>query len=256
MNTFGLKLEGKDLLPSKLSVHELTDLLLAVERAVVKTAIHLQPGLDEEQAVISLVEIAEGSTSLQFASALPATTTAFQRIGQAISSRSYTELPSVTIDALREIHKYSQERQALIGFYLYENSQRTRLAEIRFDVDLNLPLINRVRSNTVIYGRLTRVGGNPPKARITQLNGEAISCFVSEQLAKRIGNRLYEVIGLAGEAEWDADDYSLLYFKANDITPYEETAIKAAIKELRESAGPAWDRVKDVNAYIEELRRG
>lgn len=256
MNTFGLKLEGKDLLPSKLSIHELTELLLAFERAVVKTAIHLKPGLDEEQAVISLIGISEGSTSLQFASALPEATTAFQQIGQAISLRSYTELPSVTIEALREIHKYSQEKQAFISFYLYENSHRIRLAEIRFDVDLNLPLINRVRGNTVIYGRLTRVGGNPPKARITQLNGEAISCFVSEQLAKRIGNRLYEVIGLAGEAEWDADDYSLLYFKANDITPYEETPVKMAIRELRESAGPAWDRIKDVNAYIEELRRG
>jgi len=256
MNTFELKLEGKNLVPSELSVHELTDLLLAVERAVVKTAIHLQEGLDEEQAVVSLVSIAAGSTSLRFASALPATTTAFARIGQAISSRVYTDLPSHTIEALREIYDYSLERQAVIGFYSHENSHSTLLAEIRSDVDLNLPLINVVRGNTVVYGRLTRIGGNPPKARITQLNGEAISCFVSEQLAKRIGNRLYEVIGLAGDAKWDADDYSLLNFKASEITPYEETPVKQAVKELRESAGLAWQDVKDVNGFIDELRRG
>lgn len=256
MNTFELKLQGKDLVPSELSIHELTDLLLAVERAVVKTAIHNERGLDEDEAIVSLVGIAEGSTSLRFASALPATLTAFLQIGTAISTRSYTNLPSPAIEALREIYRYSEERQAVIGFYAYDNSHSRQLAEIRPDVDLNLPLVDIVRGNTVVHGKLTRVGGNPPKARLKLLNGEAISCFVSEQLAKRIGNRLYEVIGLAGEAKWDAGDYSLLSFKANDITLYEESTLQQAVKELRESAGAAWQDVPDVNAFIDELRRG
>ena len=255
MKTFELKLQGKDLVPSELSVHELTDLLLAVERAVVKTAIHNEQSLDEDEATISLVGIAEGSTSLRFASALPATTTAFLQIGNAISTRSYADLPSATIDALREIYEYSEQREAVIGFYSSDNSHSHLLAEIRSDVDLKLPLVDIVRGTTTVYGKLTRVGGNPPKARLKLLDGEAISCFVSERLAKRIGNRLYEVIGLAGEAKWDADDYALLSFKAHDITLYEESTLQQAIKELKESAGTAWQDVKDVNAFIDELRR-
>jgi hypothetical protein len=255
MKTFELKLQGKDLVPSELSVHELTDLLLAIERAVVKTALHSQQGLDEDETYIALVGVAEGSTTLRFTSALPATSNAFLQIGNALSSRSYSELPSPAIEALREISDYSEEREAIIGFYSSDNSHPHLLAEIRPDVDLKLPLVDVVHGTTTVYGKLTRVGGNPPKARITLLNGEAISCFVSEKLAKRIGNRLYEVIGLSGDAKWDADDYALLSFKAHDIAPYEETTLQQAVKELKESAGSAWQNVKDVNAFIDELRR-
>lgn len=254
MSTFELKIEGKDLVPSQLSIHELTDLLLAIERAVVKTAIHAEHGLDEDEAVVSLVDIGEGSTRLRFASEMPATTTAFVILSRAIADRSYANLPSPAIDALREIYDYAEKREAIVGFYAPENGHYRRVAEIRADVDLNLPELDIVRGNTVVYGKLTRIGGNPPKARLKLLNGEAISCFVSEKLAKRIGNRLYEVIGLAGEAKWDADDYSLLHFRAQDIAPYEESSLTQAIKELRDAGSSAWQEVKDVDAFIDELR--
>lgn len=256
METFELKLEGNNLVPSELSVHELADLLLAVERAVVKTAIHLEHTVDEDEAEISLIGISEGSTRLQFASLFAAAITAFSVLGHAIATRTYTALPSPAIEALREIYDYAEERQAVIGLYSIANDQFSRLAEIRPDVDLNLPLLDIVRGNTVVYGKLTRVGGTPPKARLKLLNGEAISCFVSEQLAKRIGNRLYEVIGLAGEARWDADDYALLHFKAHDIASYEEGSVREAVKQLRDSAGDAWQDVDDVDGLIEALRRG
>ncbi len=156
---------------------------------------------------------------------------------------------------MREIYDYAEERQAIIGLYSFANDKSSLLAEIRPDVDLNLPLLNIIRGNTVIYGKLTRVGGTPPKARLKLLNGEAISCIVSEQLAKRIGNRLYEIVGLAGEAKWDADDYALLHFKAHGIAPYEEGSLKEAVRQLRDSAGNAWQNVEDVEDSIEALRR-
>jgi hypothetical protein len=254
MSTFELKLEGRDLDPTRLSIHELTDLLLAVERAVVKTARQVEPGLDEDETVVSLVDIGEGSTRLRFATSVDAVTTAFGLLTQAIAERSFSEIPAPAIDALQEIHKYAQDSEAVVAFYTGEPGHFVRVAEIRPDLDLNFPLIDVVRGTTVIYGKLTRVGGNPPKARLKLLNNEAISCFVSEKLAKRIGNRLYEVIGLTGEARWDADDYSLLSFRAADIAAYEEAPLTQAIRELRDASPTAWQHVENPDAFIEELR--
>jgi hypothetical protein len=67
---------------------------------------------------------------------------------------------------------------------------------------------------------------------------------------------LYKVIGLEGDAEWDIIDYSLLSFRANSITSFEEGTAREALQALREVSGEAWNHGNDTNVFVEELRRG
>jgi hypothetical protein len=253
---FELSLEGKDLSPTTVSIHELANFLESIETVVVKTLSHTVQGIDEDQAVVSLVEIGAGSAHYSFAAAPPVTPELIRLIGNSIRTQNYKRLPNAAISGLRDLQRFSEQRQAVIKWNLLENRHKSLIAEIRPDVGLNLPTLDTVKGTTVVYGKLTRVGGTPPKARVSLLSGEAISCLVSEQLAKRIGNRLYEVIGLEGDAEWDITDYSLLSFRANAITSFEEGTAREALKALGEVSGEGWNHGNDTNAFVEELRRG
>jgi hypothetical protein len=120
----------------------------------------------------------------------------------------------------------------------------------------SIPQRPRLRGETVLFGRVERVGGVEPKVRLRISDHESVSCHISEELAKRVGNRLYNEVGLRGQATWDAVDFELLYFHAEELLSYQAGPITAAFDALAGAVGGAFDSVDDVEEFVGALRHG
>ena len=119
-----------------------------------------------------------------------------------------------------------------------------------------LPEEKYVRGETVLYGRVERVGGVEPKVRVRLSEHEAVSCHLSEEMAKHLGKQLYSTVGLQGQATWDADDLSVIYFRVDEILPFKGGGVVEGIRELREAVDGAYDDVPDAVGFVRELRGG
>ena len=128
------------------------------------------------------------------------------------------------------------------------------MAEMDVGFESYLPEPHFIRGETVIYGRVERVGGVDPKVRVRLSEHEVVSCRLDEGLAIELGAHLYSEVGLRGQATWDAKDQSLAYFRVDEILPFENAGAATAAYALKEAAQGAYDVVKDVPGFIHGLR--
>ena len=94
----------------------------------------------------------------------------------------------------------------------------------------------------------------PGIQRVRLSEYEVVSCRLNEGLAKELGQRLYADVGLKGQATWDAKDHSLVYFRVEEILPYEYIGAVQAAYALNDASRGAYDAVKDVQGFIRGLR--
>lgn len=251
---FLLRLSGRDAEPSALALGELAELLESIEQLFENVALEAEPALDMGKMRVSLVDVRAGSIGLGFSSNLaPANEIQTLRIiTDAITQRRYTQVPAAAIRPLRTLDDYVKRSRWTATWHI--GHDQTPLAIIAPDVDLGLPQLEIISGETVEYGELTRVGGTPAKLRVRFLSGRALSCIASERVAKEAGMFLYDVIGMRGLAEWDANTMSLISFRVDALEPYRDTSIATAVQRLRDVARGGWDTVADVNTAIRELR--
>lgn len=103
------------------------------------------------------------------------------------------------------------------------------------------------------YGTVLSVGGIPTCVLLQTLDGTYRYCPVTEDLARKLGARLYTVVGLAGIMELRNMPTGNV-FHPIQMLPYQDRPLAESFAALREIAGDAFDRIDDVDAYIAELR--
>lgn len=253
---FMLRFSGANVHPAALSLGDLAELLESIEQLFINVALQAEPSLDTEKVHVSLMDVRAGSVGLGFASTLapPNEAATIEIITDAISGRKYARIPAAAIRHLRTIDEYVKQRKWTASWHV--GNELTPLAVIAPDVDLGLPQLEIFNGETVEYGKLMRVGGTPAKLRIRFLDGRSLSCVATERVAKDAGGLLYEVIGMRGQAEWDANTMSLLSFRVDSLEPYREKSFQSAMDRLRDAMHGGWETVEDVNEAIRELRGG
>lgn len=135
-------------------------------------------------------------------------------------------------------------------------------AVIRSEREL-FPAPLTLRGGTVLYGSCIRAGGESRRtAQLRLLDGSLITIRLKTQdLAKRLGERLYQTVGLRGEAIWSGPNRELAKFRADELTPYTDRdtpehkrSIVESFEALAKAAGNRWDNV-DPDEFIAEQRR-
>ena len=109
---------------------------------------------------------------------------------------------------------------------------------------------------TVIYGKVERVGGVRPRVRIRVSEREIVYGDISEEQSRELGSRLYSQAALRGQATWDAQDGAVVYFRVEEILHYERGKASTAFAELRKAAEGAYDDVEDVDLFAARVREG
>lgn len=250
---FEINIAGEGIFPESIRASDLAELLRSIEKSVTSVAIQMNPSLDPADFVVGLVQIEKGSAMLAFTSSQPSLAKdSFEEVSTAVAQKKVYTLPSAASEEINRIVDFSKRRGCVIEFR--PDVQKAPTAFIQPDTDFGVPEKQTISSDSVIFGRLERIGGASPMARIRISENEAISCSISFELAKSLAVKLYEYVGLTGRTTWNTETWSLIFFDVHSITQYEGGSIREAFRELADAAGDAWADVEDVKGYIRSLR--
>lgn len=252
-NTLSLRFFGvESLKPTALRSREVGDVVTAIEDAVIATVRARVPDIKKEHIVVSLVGVSEGSVALAFSPNLPDfTLPAARQIVQAFAENQFRQLPIPALGPLRAVIGFVRRRGCKAEFRVgQDDTAITALITPETKIETFL----RVEGETVIYGQVVRVGGVEPKVELKTIQGDTLYCDASNDIAKKLGEQLYEEVSLYGNATWDHDAFTLEEFRILRILPHKPTPFTATAEALREAAGDYFDQIEDVNRWVTELR--
>jgi hypothetical protein len=170
-----------------------------------------------------------------------------------ISNNDFSKLPIASIKSIKSISEFTQKRKCIAEFRVRADSANPS-ATITPESQIKIPESYYLEGETILYGRIIRVGGVTPKVVLKITDKEAIHCDVTELLAKELGHRLYSWVGLKGKAVWNIEDYSMDSFKVDKVTEYQETSLSKGIAELSSLIGKYLKDKTDVIKTVSELR--
>ncbi|MBL0129277.1 MAG: hypothetical protein IPP83_17935 [Flavobacteriales bacterium] len=251
-----VRLKGKNAHPDQVRAKELGLLLIELDNTI-WGVVESEPNkkYDRKEVFISLIDIKDNCVSLQFKANhiyAPVITGAYKRITEAIHTRDYTGIPKPAREGIKEIHNFTARNHVTAEFL---NGTKKMLAKLDPRLALELPSDTCAKGSTTVYAEIQRVGGVDPKIALKLDDGPTLHCDISKDLAKTLSTRLYEVVALQGEAQWDVD-WNITSFKVTGyVDGFEEAPISESFAELKGLIGKYWDDV-DPDEAIADLRRG
>lgn len=259
--TLSVKLLGSGVSPETVRATELARLIVNIEKAITEMAIARSEIIPEKIAGfadVSLVKIEHESESLAFALAadvVPSTAAMLEKA----SSHDYYGLPKGTHEALFDIFKQASESHWAVS--IEEDTALDFRGLTISELDpVPEPKVRTTKGQTTIYGRLIRVGGLSPRAKIMLPDDTPLYVDLTESLAKELESRkrLYNQIGLEGIATWNIDNWKILTFKVMRVTDYrpDEMNLVQAFEALADVAQGRWEGVDPVRFVNEQRGRG
>lgn len=257
-----IRLLGEDKTPEKLSSRELGNLLSSIEQMIAHIVARDNPalGIDESEVVVGLAAVDQGSYVLEFQTQHEnEVAEAYHQVAKAITSSQYEHIPAKSIEAIRAIRTVTRHLNTETEFW-ESNGQRKRLATITTNTrieEVNLA----ARGTTTLYGTVVRVGGeDPPRAKLRLLDGTELNCRITQRnalrIARELGARLYDRVGIRGVATWEMSTMVLQDFFIEEVLEYSHRDIEQAFASLSEVAGPHLERISDFDAFMADVRGG
>lgn len=243
---------GPDITPESIRIGEIAVILDAIENVLLTVVAEEHKGLTKENLTIGLHNITSGSLGLQFTTRLPEIVTpAFEEVAKSIYMGTGANLPVESLNHFEKILSFLKRRQALADFIVV-NGKSTTLATLTPDFEMPSPAY--LTGQTTIFGQIVRVGGVEPKVEVKTLSEKTLYCPFQIELASQLGARLYQLVGLNGDARWNAQNFEIEEFRVTGISDYQNSSLVDAFQSLSASAGKYYDDVDDVISYIAELR--
>ncbi len=113
-----------------------------------------------------------------------------------------------------------------------------------------------VKGETSFVGKVQRVGGATDTKcglRVGFQHRMLICKVARAEVARKLGEKLYQEVVVHGTAHWLKNSWRLFSFKIQDISQPVQGSLIDAFDELRKAGGKAWDTVEDPTAYLEEV---
>lgn len=248
-----IRLVGEGIAPGLIRSKEVAEVITAVEEMIAAMVEHENPDVKADQILVGLSAVTGGSMTLIFTPNMEALTVpAAEMVMGAIAAQQFDMLPHGSLAALRSLHSFTRQHQAVTEFRTL-NGASVLLAEITPQTAIPEPAY--VTGVTTLYGDILRVGGSEPKVVFRNVSdNELVYCSATREMTRQAATRLYERVGLRGEAAWDSETWELASFRIDEILDYEDVGIVQAFAELRESVGAYFDQIDDVDAFVEQLR--
>lgn len=242
-----LRLFGDGIRPEIFKAREVGVLFASLEEALKQYIAANDKGVDIESLFLSPIGIGNDSLGLKFH---PNVTKyfvgAFTAVSSAIASNNISSLPAKSADHVYSIQKIARAKNCSAEF----KRNGEILAEITPNSEIKLSL-DIIKTETIIYGSVQKVGGEEPTVWVTIDNGERFVLKVNREQAKDLSHRLYEEVGFRGSAVFAASDHSLIDFKVTEvIAQYNPLQLNNAFKEIRAIVGKYWDTEDDINDIL------
>ena len=254
---FDVRVTGEGIRPESLSIGEIVNLLVSVEKMVVAAVSHNHPDLvTRKQNVLRLSSLTEGSLNLAYSTPYKEAGTALRELGRVAKKGDSSRLPADARAPVLELLKFSKDHHSHIEFREVGKA-RPRLFLLTPDTIISTPHNSTlIAGTTTLHGELRRIGGDQPKAYIRFLMDDNIhGCDISTpELAQEIARHLYRMIGVRGVARWEVETMKLHSFCIEELTEYRQTSLTEAFDSLSEVAAKHYADLEDVEAFVAGLR--
>lgn len=248
---FDVELDGPNVSPETVDVRELCAIISQLETAL-REAVSIDDRVSQSEPLLSLVNVSRGSDRLTFVPS-PAGFAALIVVVAAVASADFSEVPRKVHEACAALSKKVVANNWTLTITGPKIGTKQPIVISKARPVPELPAADLAEGTTTVYGTLMRVGGEPPRAILKPAQGDQITIKVTQDQAKELGRRLYEEVGLHGDAAWNGDSRQLESFTVRRVLAYEKTDILAAFQELAEAAEGRWDGI-DAAKFVKNLR--
>jgi hypothetical protein len=115
-----------------------------------------------------------------------------------------------------------------------------------------------VSGDTSISGIVERVGGATELhcgMRVQQQPEKMLICRVeSTDVARQLGQHLYQQVVVSGTATWYRRSWRLRFFSIRSMHQLKRGSLVEAMQALRAAGGNTWDKIKDPEEFLSEVR--
>ena len=251
---FTIRLVGDGVRPHLIPASDLAQLLVAAEQTVLAIAAREHPE-EAEELIVGLTEVQDKSIGFAFSSnRADIVRAAYTELLTVTSNRVFRSLPARSLEGLRTLTSFSREHRGRTQFWNGASDQP--LLDLPTDFAIDVPAPEYQRGETVLYGKIERVGGVRPRVRLRVSDHEVVYGDITEDQSRELGSRLYSQAALRGQATWDAQDGSIVYFRVEEILHYQRGKATEAFQELQKAAHGAYDAVEDVDLFASKVREG
>lgn len=269
---FVVRLVGSDVKPWSVPMRTLARLMDAVQRLVEQSEEEdadpiPSPDDSDDQQPVSLGSNVLKLVGIRASSAGYAIATPFRdgalailtATGNAIEDPGRAEWSAATISSLKDISEIAKSLGVKVEIRKPNTKGRlgdvvARITPLTYDEVADSAF---VRGQTTLFGTVERIGGASAARCAIRVpeQPKLVYCNVSgDELAKRIGQYLYQDISIHGEATWLRATWRITSFDIISFDPPKTGSFSDALKDIWKAGGKAWDSVEDPDAFIAEMR--
>jgi len=253
-NILELNFSGNDINPDAVKPSEIASQIVNFEETLLHVIKDKHPEIDTDQILFSFTNIGNNSLDIFFKPliAIPIVLASYNLVSESINNNDYSTLPSKSVTSLINITKFTKKYDCEATFKLNNEIRST----ITKETIINKTESTVFKGDTILYGKLTDIGGENPNLHLKINDEEKLIINISEEVAQKLSPNLYKYIGLKGSAVWDAETYKVIDFKYNDIVPYKGGNTLNAINEIKNNiSSGVWDNYNTDDEINEALFR-
>lgn len=250
IHQIAIKFVGRGMVPGAIRSRELADIIDSFEEMLADVVVDRHSNIEKDDVLVGLATIGDGSIRLGFNTVMVSVVVAaYLSVASAVDKNDFTSLPQSSLTALNRIVAFTRRHHCVADLLSPDTDER--IASITPETDTKVSGL--IQGQTTIYGRILRVGGKTPRVMIETMSGATLSCVVSLEIARELGERLYEFAEFSGIASWSPNDWKIAEFRIQSFTVSSTKTPEQTINELRSLVGQYFEGV-DAEAYVSSIR--
>lgn len=246
--------------PRSIRSADIAEVIASIEDMVASLVICDHPELTKEDIAVALVYIAntpESSPCLQlhFAVTKPEVMLpALAKIIACINDDRLDDMPDGANISIRKIAILTHKHNCVAELCGHD---RHKIVQTAIKPHFRIAPQPVLHNDITLYGKIISIVGiEHPQVTIETLDGQTVVCHVDMQIAQELGSRLYQTVGLYGNATYRSGlKLALEKFWVKNVTDYNETvSLSETMRILSEEFGQYFDDIEDADLYVANLR--
>ena len=252
---FEVDFNGAGIYPEMIPLSFLSRVLSAVRRlAAGEAGSEEDEASGQAEAEVGLLQVKRGSAVYQFTA--PALALAHLRAAGKVLARPETIGDRDYI--LNPVEELSSVAKSLHCSVVLKEPGKDGIVLAKIEPGSYSSISQRllIQGETAIMGRVVRVGGATEQKcglRVRDQSRMLICKVESADIARKLGQRLYEEVAAYGKATWLKTNWKIVAFTVKEVQQPKLGPAEEAIEALRKAGGKGWDDIPDPEAFIEEV---